>query len=161
MWTRRYKSAPSILDPLPSLKWKYGMQYRCFLFRFVSIETELACSFRFISIESNGTFVSADRCGGPRHVGRETVDVLPYPSTIRTGAAAREDSTSWTHREPQSRWPRGIKKSARTYIYQIQALEQLSTSMNVDIRHFGLQKKYGSKHVFWNSSGSIGERPRS
>ena len=63
--------------------------------------------------------------------------------------------------EAQSEWPHSIKKSAQTYIYQIKALEQLIKVTTVPFRRSGLQKKYGTKRVFWDSSGSIGASPRS
>ena len=62
-------------------------------------------------------------------------------------------STSWMQVDTQSEWPRSIKKSAQTYIYQIKALEQLTKVTTVAQRHLGLQKKYGTKRVFWDYSG--------
>ena len=69
------------------------------------------------------------------------------------GGLLKKVSTSWTHEEAQFRWPHSIKKSAQTYIYQIKALEQLNKVTTGAFHQSGLQKKYGTKHVFWDSSG--------
>ena len=49
----------------------------------------------------------------------------------------------------------------RRALYQIKALEQLNKVTTVAQRHFEPQKKYGTKRVFWDSSGSIGAGLRS
>ena len=77
------------------------------------------------------------------------------------GVGSSTLSTGWSALEAQSEWPHCINKSAQAHIYQIEALEQLTKVTTVHIRHFGLQKKYGTKHVFWDSSGSIGKYARS
>ena len=63
-------------------------------------------------------------------------------------APERGGCTSWSALEAQSEWPRSIKKSAQTHIYQIEALGQLTKVTTVPFRKSGLQKKYGTKHVF-------------
>ena len=64
-------------------------------------------------------------------------------------------TTSWMQVEAQSEWPRSIKKSAQTHIYQIKALEQLIKVTTVAQRHFELQKKYGTKHIFGTLLGQL------
>ena len=67
--------------------------------------------------------------------------------------------TSWSAVEAQSEWPHSIKKSAQTYIYQIKALEQQNKVTTVPFRQSGLQKKYGTKHVFWALLGELAKSP--
>ena len=107
------------------------------------------------------------------------VEPQPWPTVVdklgllrlhERAAELRRDA--WRHAFLASLGVESIKSEVRgakmrprrrfvEYIYQIKALEQLIKVMTVAQRHFELQKKYGTKRVFWDSSGSIGAGARS
>ena len=128
--------------------WPARSQLRCMM------RTEFGPALRYAELVSHRTQRSHSHSHSTRNVASRKCLVPGVGHFhIESVLSPSPRCTSWTHEEAQFRWPRSIKKSAQTYIYQIKALEQLNKAMSVPFRQSGLRKKYGTKHVFWDSSG--------